>query len=341
MRSFKRTLWKAAAFLLSVFVISEIIVEPYFQNEVYHYQDAAVRDSMAGTLDFLICGSSQSYRGIVPQVLDEKLGCNSYNLSTSRMTMAGRYELLKKELNRNPVKTVIIDLSYNTLTRDRAEEGPEGDLYQLGRYPNLFERMGYFFRHFQLNEYARTYYDTMNRGIKSWDHLLRGEGLRGSSGKYQNKGWQAGECNPIPPLERGEKHTKQLPTEALPENLSYLNKILRLCKEKNIQVILVTLPIPERITLQYNTDGFDSIYSNYKTISQTWGIPFYDFNLLQGKTKRFADETAFYDEYHMSLEGGWSFTDFLADVLLRAQAGEDVSGLFYDSYAQAEAGEAA
>lgn len=339
MRSFKRTLWKAAVFLLSVFVISEIIVEPYFHSEVYHYQDAAVRDSMAGTLDLLISGSSHAYRGLMPEVLDEKLGCNSYNLSTSLMTMAGRYELLKKELGRNPVKTVILDLSYNTLTRNRITEGPEGDLYQLGRYSNYLERMGYFFRHFQLNEYARTYYDTMNRGIQSWKRLLRGEGRRGSSEKYATKGWQGADSTPIPPLEEDQVHSRPLRTKNDHSDLDYLTKILTLCKEKGIQVILVTLPISERITRMY--DGLDEIYGQYVELSRTWGLPFYDFNLYRGKTGLFSDETAFCDISHMSEEGSRDFTDLLADVLLRIQAGENISGLFYDSYAQAEVGEAA
>ncbi len=339
MRSFKRTLWKAAVFLLSVFVISEIIVEPYFHSEVYHYQDAAVRDSMAGTLDLLISGSSHAYRGLMPEVLDEKLGCNSYNLSTSLMTMAGRYELLKKELGRNPVKTVILDLSYNTLTRNRVTEGPEGDLYQLGRYPNYLERMGYFFRHFQLNEYARTYYDTMNRGIQSWKRLLRGEGRRGSSEKYATKGWQGADSTPIPPLEEDQVRSRPLRTKNDRSDVDYLTKILALCKEKGIQVILVTLPISERITQMY--DGLDEIYGQYVELSRTWGLPFYDFNLYRGKTDLFSDETAFCDISHMSEEGSRNFTGLLADVLLRIQAGQDVSGLFYDSYAQAEAEEAA
>ena len=90
MRSFKKTLAKLLAFIACVLLITELVTEPYFQNEVFQYQDSAVRDTYAGQLDTLICGSSHAYRAIMPAVLDETLGTSSYNLSNSMITMRGR-----------------------------------------------------------------------------------------------------------------------------------------------------------------------------------------------------------------------------------------------------------
>ena len=36
MHSFKRTLWKMLAFVLLVILVTEVITEPYFQNEIFH-----------------------------------------------------------------------------------------------------------------------------------------------------------------------------------------------------------------------------------------------------------------------------------------------------------------
>ena len=71
MAEVRRTGKKILLFVLLVSLVAAGIVEPYFQNEVYHYQDGGVRDSLAGSLDELVCGSSHAYRGIVPEVLDE------------------------------------------------------------------------------------------------------------------------------------------------------------------------------------------------------------------------------------------------------------------------------
>lgn len=45
MRSFKKTLAKLLAFIACVLLITELVTEPYFQNEVFQYQDSAVRDT--------------------------------------------------------------------------------------------------------------------------------------------------------------------------------------------------------------------------------------------------------------------------------------------------------
>lgn len=337
MHSFKRTLWKMLAFVLLVILVTEVITEPYFQNEIFHYQDATVRDSFAGTLDVLICGSSHAYRGISPQMLDEKLGCCSYNLSTSLMTMTGRYEMLKRELDRNPVNLVILDVSYNSMTRDRDKEGPEGDLYQLGRYTNLLERMSYFFRHFRLNEYGRAYYDTLNRGVTAWRKLLNGEGKRGSSDKYQTKGWQPAPSDfyPIVPIVEEESfHTKALNTQFNAQDVEYMRKMVELCKERDIAVIVVAVPITQYMTLMYS--GMDEIYEGCCSLFQEWEVPFYDFNLYRGKTKLFPDETAYYDINHLSESGARAFTGELITLLEALKAGTDTTAWFYTSYSEAE-----
>ena len=334
MRSFKRTIWKILAFLLSVAAITVGITEPYFQNEVYHYQDAGARDFYAGTLDVLICGSSHAYRGIVPQVLDEAMGCSSYNLSTSLMTMSGRYEMLKQELERNPVKLVILDVSFNSLTRDRAEEGPEGDIYQLGRYRSLPQRLSYFFRHFRLEEYGRVYYDTLNRGVTTWKLLLRGQGKLGSSEKYQTKGFMPGPSNPCEEAPYHEYHTYLQETEFNGEDVAYMEKMVELCRERDIPVIVVAVPIAQRLTLLF--DGLDSIHTQCQALCSQWGVPFYDFNLYRGKTRLFPDDTAYFDVNHMSESGARDFTGELCRLLEALEAGADPSGWFYDSYSEAE-----
>lgn len=334
MHSFKRTAWKILVFALAVSLVTAVITEPYFQNEIYHYQDQGVRDQLAGTLDVLICGSSHAYRGIVPEILDKWLDCNSYNLSTSLMTMPGRYEMLKRELDRNPVELVILDISFNSMTRNRAEEGPEGDIYQLGRYRNPLERMAYFFKNFRLEEYGRTYYDTLSRGFAAWHMLLKGEGRRGSSDKYETRGFMPGPSNPTAMVYEKDYHTQ--PQElSFDENcVKYMQKMVDLCRERDIPVIVISVPISQRLTLLY--DGLDEIYAGCKTLCQTWQVPFYDFNLLKGKASLFPDDTAYFDVNHMSTSGAQAFTELLGSMVPQILDGTDLSHHFYSSYAAAE-----
>lgn len=334
MRSFKRTLLKALAFVLSVLAGIAVISEPYFQSEVYHYQDAAVRGSLAGTLDTIVCGSSHAYRAIAPTTLDGELGVNSYNISASLMTMAGRYDLLKDEIARNPVELVILDASYNSLTRNRDSEGPEGDIYQLGRYRNPLKRASYFFRHIRLDEYGAVLYDALDRGYASWKSLLAGAGKVGSSDKYTTKGYSPGRYEPRATLSDWEYHSVQVFKKVDEECLYYMNKIMQLCKDNQIAVVVVVVPISQYETLRF--DGLDDFYDYMKAYCEEWSVPLMDFNLLRGKTTIFPDSTHFFDDTHMSEGGAEVFSGYLCDVLKLWQSGQDYSDLFYGSYAEAE-----
>ncbi len=334
MRNFRRTLLKALAFLGCILLITVAITEPYFQSDVFHYQDAAVRDAYAGTLDTLVCGSSHAFRAIQPKVLDQRLGCTSYNLSTSLMTMAGRYELLKKELKRNPVELVILDASYNSLTRNRAEEGPEGDIYQLGRYTNIFERASYFFRHIRLNEYWRVYYDTLERSKDTYVHLLHGGSLTGKEEKYENRGYLGAIAARCPTVSPEEYHTEKVFESVDPECVKYMDKMISMCQERGIAVIVVVAPVSQSTTLRFQ--GLDDFYSYLRDYCARWEVPLFDMNLFKGKTNLFPDATHYYDELHMSADGAWSATHYICDVVELWKAGREYDTLFYSSYTEAE-----
>ena len=114
MNSFKLALKTSLIFLLIITVLSTVIVYPYFHRETYHYQDGYVRDNMAGEIDFIICGASQAQRGISTEILDKKLGVNSYNIASPLMTLMGRYTILKKVMSMIPMQapwTVILNSS--------------------------------------------------------------------------------------------------------------------------------------------------------------------------------------------------------------------------------------
>lgn len=335
MHSFKRTLGKALAFLLAVLLVTALITEPYFQSEAYLYQDDAVRGQMAGELNMLICGSSHAYYGIAPAVVDEKFGVNSYNLSAPMMTMAGRYELLKKELERNPVELVILDASFSTFNRNREAEGPEGDIYQLGRYRNVFERAGYFLRHIRLGEYGRVYADSLERGLGAIHKLLQGEGQTGSSTHYVDKGWIRGESIPQYLTPPENYHTEDVDTAIDAGCKAYMDQMIALCQERDIPVLIVVTPISQSSTLRLK--NLDVIRAYWIDYCREKNVPYFDFNLYKGKTVLFPNDTAYYDGSHLAEDAAWQFTGLMCDTLLQWQAGADVSGLFYTSYAEAEA----
>ena len=109
-----------------------------------------------------------------PTVLNENLKVNSYNLSSPLMSMYGRYVLLKKEIERNQIKTVYFEISYNALTLDKKTLGFEGDIYELGRFDNIIERVNFFKNAFSYDEYKKVLSDIV---LRSGNSLLRHDNI--------------------------------------------------------------------------------------------------------------------------------------------------------------------
>lgn len=336
MQSFKKALFVSLAFVLCVIIISALLVEPLFINRPNYFQDSEARNELSGTIDFAISGSSYSYRAFDPNIIDGVLGTSGYNFSGARMTMAGRYEMLKLETERNPIKTVVFDMSCDTLYRNRDEEGPEGDLYLLSRIDSPLERLKYASQQIRLDEYFSVYYYFLKSGISAiinpdesgWTDSDRVE-CRGYYPRWMNDmSMTAAEYAEI-------RNTESMETEIYAENLEYLNKIIELCKEKDIRLIFVTVPVSNQTLCR--VDNLDVPREKYAEIAEANGIEFYDLNLLKNRSELFPEETAFFDDSHLSTYGSATFSSVFAELMQTVNGGGDVTDMFFSSYKELDA----
>lgn len=335
MHNFKKACVTTAALVLLVCLLCSLVTAPYFGGTYYYYEDAALRQELAGTIDTLVVGASYSNWGIDPRILDAELGCNSYNLSSCLQTMKGRYYLLEKELERNPVKTVIMEVSAYSLTRNRQEEGPEGDIYVLGRLDSLPERLKFSLTHFTPGEYTQILHDTMNRGLYGWKELLRGgESQLDRDAKGLHTYAFVDQLIYLSQLDAIQQ-TEPLPMELNPENVLYFEKCMDLCREKGVRVVLVATPITGRAILHYT--GYDELVQTYRDYAEQYDCPYFDFNLYRRKIWEIRDYDSYMDLQHLSDRGVERFTTILADFLRRDAAGEDLSEQFFDTYEEAGA----
>lgn len=332
MHNFKQAFKTTLCFLLTISVISFGLMELYFESANYYYQDGKVREKLSGTIDYLISGASHGMRAFNTPSIDEALHVNSYNLCGSRMTMKGRYDVLKEELERNPVRTVIVEVSYDAMSRDRKEEGPEGDIYVLGRTKGISKRLGFFFSSFYPSEYPRMYYDTLSRGcygiICGLHRQFRTAQTETIQGYYP---YSDSEPNlGVPELNDSLYDSAAFDTNVIDYNKEYLDKILDLCEDHGAKVVLVTTPLSEYTI--YRCSNLDVFYDYYCELAEERSIEYYDFNLLKNKNELFSDDISFYDEAHLNNTGADTFTSVFCDTLSRADKGEDVTADFYTSY---------
>ncbi len=329
MHSFKRLMKPVLSFLLLICLVSAMLAGFYLHTEYYYYQDFKERGDLTGTLDTLYCGASFALRAFRPDLIDPVLGESGYNLSGSRLTMLGRYTLLEKEIKRNPIKTVILEVSCDTLVRDSAQEGPEGELLTFARL-TVRDRPSYLCKAFRPKDLPLLYYDLVSKGINDVCSLLCGRVRVGNW--FLTRGYFPYH-EPDEPFSRDYaaiRGTESLPAELNDENIEMLDRITALCRENGVELVLVNVPQSKAFNCTYdNLDEFHRFYTQY---SAEHGLKYYNFNLLKGVDSVLPDDRCFYDLHHLNNAGAEAFSGLYADAMTRTAAGEEPA--FYGSYAE-------
>lgn len=322
--------------IVAVIVIFEIGVryayESYFASVIYTNRE---KSQMAGTIDTLYCGTSTIQRGINMDVSDEILSTTSFNIASSDQPVDGTYFLMKDMVKDNPVKTVFLGVSPETMSRDclatkwkslvydrldggndklayllhgvPLEEWPYVTMYSV-RVDNYFD-----FRAVKANIIQKQT-EEFRKGTTA-DKYYRGRGCFGRNKAYEGSGRLV--------LEKGNSTFK---SENINEQyLSYYHKCLEYCKENDINVIMLYPPLTADKIDKYH--DITPIHDYYAQIAKEHDVPFWDFNYYKDIKTTFLDEH-FEDDKHLNGEGGKVFAKELAKIYQNYMNGEDVSKYF-------------
>lgn len=335
MRNFRKILKTVGVFLLVAALFSVLFAETYLHGENFDYQDTAERDRLAGSVTMLISGASYTMFGIQPEILNQRLGVSCYNVAGTLLTMEGRYTLLKKELERNPVETVILEVSVDTLIRDRSKEGPEGDLPILGKLSGVRERLSYIGQAFSISEYPMVYYDLVSKGMESVWLAVTGKFHKNNTEMKLGFLPVKKESYKLPDNYGEIFHSAALTEQIVPENAQGLERLIALCRANDANVILVVTPKSQYYNCMYsNLDVFDNWFRDF---AEQHGVRYLNFNLEKDKLSLLPDRGSYYDEAHLNGHGSEVFTGMLAERISDIQQGVDYQNLFYSSYSELEA----
>jgi len=266
-------------------------------------------------------------------ILDEGLGCYSYNLSGSMMTLDNKYYMLKKELERNPVDTVILEISFDTLTRKEKEEFAIGDAVAITRLDTWSERVAYMLSYVAVDDWLNTYARLFVEGMAYFSNILQGSS--GSCVDYSLKGFGPGEPADITHTQSQiatSYNSGSVSNDYNEENVEKFSSIIDLCEDYGARVIVVTVPVSNALIMK--NDGWDDFYQWTTDYCRERNCEFYDMNLIANRYDVFQDAFSFRDIDHLSGEGASACTAVLCDLIKKVDAGEDVSELFYQSYAE-------
>lgn len=345
MQDSKKAFFVTVAFLLIIFIVSSLVIEPYVHSELYYYNDANRRDQLAGTIDFAILGASHALTSLDPRVIDEELGCNSYNYSGSLMTWNCREAILLPELERNPIDTLILEVSYNSLVLPKYET--ESNLYTYPRISSYSKRLEFLLKNQSISDVELLYADALNSGSQVvLGQLYKIYKARGQDFVnilntpykrdlvYENKGFLSRQHNNITlsETEAAELYeSEELNLNFEEYNLNSLELIIDNCQKNEINVIVVVVPISDgAIWKMHNWDDF---YLKIANLCKEYNCEFFDFNLLKNRYDLFSDSTSFSDSTHMCEAGAAVFSRTFCEILKQSSF-ENTADLFYSSYAE-------
>lgn len=297
-------------------------------------------------IDILFVGSSHCYRSFIPELLDEKLGCNTFNGGTSAQTLDGSYMIIKEAAKYNDIDHIYLELYYNISDSIYKERTELTQTYIIADYlrPSL-DKICYL-----LNASSKKYYsNSFILARRNWTRFFDADAvrellIRKNTDAYKNykydyitrdNEWYCGKGyvanNEV--IEDGDYFAEHEPAASSIVDVSQdwidsLEDIIAFCGKKNISLTLVAAPMSNYQLVRQG--DYDEYIETVKNVIAGTNIRYYDFNLCK-ETYIPNTSTLFKDGSHLNCYGAELFSNLFADFV-NGNISEDE--LFWNSYAE-------
>lgn len=252
--------------------------------------------------EVMFFGSSNTYCSFNPLILWEETGVKSYVFATQQQPTWATYHYMADAMKRQDLKLAVVDVlmfakdaeyyddgvNYTfcdnmPLSKNKLEliyaSAPEGERFDLAcrfmKYHsrwNELTRTDFEYRRSAMRDYSKGYYVLTSTSDKA-EHI-------------------------------DVSHVSQA-AELTEKNLTYLNKIIDLCEEHGVELMLVKAP-------SNATEEEKAYYNAVEAVAKEHGVFFADYNLCY---EEIGLDTArdFFDETHLNICGAEKFTRYFAD----------------------------
>lgn len=334
-----KIMWKIASriFFLVFFVVLlnfavRFMYESPTRNGIYTVNE--IKETK-GQVETLILGSSLAHWGVDGNILGDMIDSTTLNLATSAQPLIGSYYFLKEQSQINPIERVFLGVHATTMLRDNNQALDVREWI----YDRLVTPLG------KLDYLVHT-----SSPAELEQYLLyaaRLDNVLNFSGVKENITYKLGEDyeNNIPPENEnmtyygmGNENTDDVYDGSYNEtsvgkgeywdrdnvleiSSEYLDKIIQLCQEKNIELNIFLTPL---------TDEYASIIGDlndlnlyFSEICSQCGANLYDSGQLDDIYEQFTDEY-FQDYKHLNRKGSIKFTEMLGDWYLGLEMEKEI-----------------
>ncbi len=293
-------------------------------------------------INILFSGASLCYRSFDTQVLDERLGVNTFNVGSSSQDLDASYYLIKDAVNRYDLDHIYLELSPVMALYMDIEERDSGKLngtYIVSDYmkPSI-SRTAYLLNASRPEYYVNSFLPARRNWEKLFDLAYVGALLKKKSSAdyrdygydqlvydteyYAGKGYVASKVKTSEHAFYGTDGFTALKVEDINEEwFQYLYKIIRCCKENEVELTLVCAPLSEYLLIAY--EKYDEYHRMIERIAGEEKVDFWDFNLI--RKEYFSGKAELYqDEAHLNMYGAKNFSELVADLILGKVRYEDI-----------------
>lgn len=244
------------------------------------------------SLDILAIGNSNIYSSFIPALMYEEFGYTSYNSGQSEQNLEESYQILKNALKTQHPSVVFLEAEHLFVHKNTFLQEASRDLYAI-------------VNHDSWKAFGKVFTEKGRKKLTETKGYVHSSAV---SAYYGGDSYMA---------KNNKKHT-----HIKPKYEKCLNNIIDLCKNQNIQLILVKTPSV------YTWSTSRSIY--VQNFAQKHNLQFIDFNLNYDETGIDLTEDTRDRGDHLNVYGAMKFTRYLGNFIqsncsITRKGGEDTA----------------
>ena len=313
--------------------MKELLSPIYFAD--YFIHDIELIEKSGQDVDILFIGASRTLKSFAPQIFENIMGVNCVlNAGSGAQPICATYYELKDLIERVHPHRVFIGVAWDLLKSSGTTQGKLVVYDRLSLANKLLMAMDCF--SWEEKCYMSATYrfkdnftiEKIMSNIEEKNALISSNFLYHhlKTNYYSDKGFvvysRSYETGNIPIKKPGSFSEKKIKEE----NLKYLDACIELCQKNGIEVSLVSGATS--VMRLYSIGNYQKAVDYFKNYAEKWNIAYYNLNYLVGREDFLPDECMF-DDNHVNANGAYKLSEKLAEILLKADQGEDVSSYFY------------
>ncbi len=341
-----KPLCKAAAFVLIFVLLNQAVcffLMPWKTLSQEMWSGYRAYGAEEKNIDMVIVGDSHSYEAFDPDVIDPILGTTSYNMGTNSQSLRHSIKCVEDAVKNQDLSEVVLVLDpYNLQAGQERSARAEATFVQGMNWEQpvgarirntaeyLFDR-NYFFKKDSVNYFFPWLWNRVRTeeflvNIKSklthervaspdWTYTRKDNGFKGYPQVFNYN--EQSQCQ----AEAWD------PYSVSDQSLGELGDLCGLCRENDVELIVVMSPQPRSVIIAAGQSYFDR-NEFYRSFFEDQDVPFFDFNLASAEI--FETQPEYYKDWeHCNEQGAAAVSASLGELVGRIRAGEDVSHLLY------------